>query len=225
MKYSYNLNQYLKLSLDEKLKTYLSEKQAFEMSREFKDDEVIDAYMILKNDVIFDDNIPNFFLRKSALNILKNAIDEFKAMGFKIKIYELYRSFSKQKKEFDEISEIMQKKYPNLKDEDLWEKITEFIADPSLSPPHCTGGALDITLVRDGLEIDMGTKVNEISSKSNLISTDITKEQQENRKMLYSIMIKCGFAPIASEWWHFSYGDMYWACFYNKKIKYDVIDM
>lgn len=225
MKYSYNLNQYLKLSLDEKLKTYLSEKQAFEMSREFKDDEVIDAYMILKNDVIFDDNIPNFFLRKSALNILKNAIDEFKAMGFKIKIYELYRSFSKQKKEFDEISDIMQKKYPNLKDEDLWEKITEFIADPSLSPPHCTGGALDITLVRDGLEIDMGTKVNEISSKSNLISTDITKEQQENRKMLYSIMIKCGFAPIASEWWHFSYGDMYWACFYNKKIKYDVIDM
>ena len=225
MKYSYDLNKYLKLSLNEKLETYLSEKEAFKMSRDFSNDPIIDTYDFLKNHVIFDKDIPNFLFRHSAFKILKNVISELQSKGYKVKIYELYRSFKKQTREFDEISEMMKDKYPELNKSDLWEKITEFIADPSLSPPHCTGGAMDITLFKNGEEVDMGTKVNEITEKSNLMYENLSNEQKQNRKILYQVMIKHGFAPIASEWWHFSHGDMYWASFFNEKVKYDVIDL
>ena len=34
---------------------------------------------------------------------------------------------------------------------------------------------------------------------------------KQNRKMLYDVMAEQGFINYPTEWWHFSYGDRYWA--------------
>ena len=35
----------------------------------------------------------------------------------------------------------------------------------------------------------------------------ITKQQKKNRKILRDAMLKAGFKPIDSEWWHFTLKD------------------
>lgn len=39
---------------------------------------------------------------------------------------------------------------------------------------------------------------------------------RENRRLLYELMTEAGFTNLPSEWWHYDYGDRFWA-YYNKK--------
>nr|WP_272876316.1 M15 family metallopeptidase [Allochromatium tepidum] len=36
---------------------------------------------------------------------------------------------------------------------------------------------------------------------------------QAHRRLLLLAMLQAGFAPMPSEWWHYSYGDCYWAAY------------
>jgi D-alanyl-D-alanine dipeptidase len=94
-----------------------------------------------------------------------------------------------------------------------------FVAVPSVAG-HPTGGAVDATIVdAQGKELDMGTKIGDFSDpeKIKTFSKKISKKQLKNRLLLHEVMVKEGFAPFYGEWWHFSYGDREWACFYGKK--------
>lgn len=42
-------------------------------------------------------------------------------------------------------------------------------------------------------------------------STKISIEAQENRKIMNAVLSKVGFVNYATEYWHWSYGDRYWA--------------
>lgn len=39
----------------------------------------------------------------------------------------------------------------------------------------------------------------------------ISEAAQQNRNLLHEIMSNHGFINYPTEWWHFSYGDRYWA--------------
>jgi D-alanyl-D-alanine dipeptidase len=45
----------------------------------------------------------------------------------------------------------------------------------------------------------------------------ISKTAQQNRMLLLEIMQAQGFINYPTEWWHFSYGDRYWA--YHQPVK------
>ena len=45
----------------------------------------------------------------------------------------------------------------------------------------------------------------------------ISKEAQNNRKLLLTILEQQGFINYPNEWWHFSYGDRYWAYYQSDK--------
>lgn len=89
-------------------------------------------------------------------------------------------------------------------------------ADPATPPPHSTGAALDITLVRDHQEtLDMGSPIDEISPRSHpdhfaTVTTPTAQQYHQNRQILKQIMIAAGFQQHPQEWWHFSYGDQMW---------------
>jgi len=48
----------------------------------------------------------------------------------------------------------------------------------------------------------------------------LTKIQKENRQLLIDIMTNVGFVNYPYEWWHWSYGDKYWA--YIKKRRFAI---
>ncbi len=89
--------------------------------------------------------------------------------------------------------------------------------DPSTPPPHSTGAALDVTLVdAAGQTIDMGSPIDEMSPRSfpdHFQDNPKPQAQQAHihRKLLDQVMSESGFVRHTHEWWHFSYGDQFWA--------------
>lgn len=120
-----------------------------------------------------------------------------------------------QKKYFDSYSQNLATQYPEWERDKVYLEASKFVAPPE-SAPHTTGGAVDLTLAdRNGLEIDMGTKydANPIVSKNTCFTKaqNITKEAKTNRKILIDVLSGAGFVNYPFEWWHWSYGDRYWA--------------
>lgn len=84
-------------------------------------------------------------------------------------------------------------------------------------PPHCTGGALDISLVDEkGEEINLSEPFPKFYDEPQLISEKISPKVQELRFILNKIMLEQGFVANPKEYWHFSSGD---------KSKYGEIDL
>lgn len=83
-------------------------------------------------------------------------------------------------------------------------------------PPHSTGGAVDIEIVdKDGLPLDFGMKLSDWNVvPPDLCATqfdEITDAAASNRRLLVETLLAEGFVNYPREWWHFSYGDQYWA--------------
>jgi D-alanyl-D-alanine dipeptidase len=87
---------------------------------------------------------------------------------------------------------------------------------PLAYEPHFTGGAVDLTLCTDnGVELDLGTAVNPTpnghETSHNTPTTIISAEANRNRRILRDALTTTGFVNHPTLWWHWSYGDRYWA--------------
>lgn len=147
--------------------------------------------------------------------------------GYKFLVKEAYRPLSRQRKSFEEAFEEYGKQYPMKTDNEIYELTCQYVAPVEVAG-HPTGGAIDITLIKEGIEIEMGTKFNDIPIKpENLTYTHsayIKDESKENRKILIKCMEKAGFENYPTEWWHWSYGDSYWAFLNNCNALYAPVD-
>lgn len=136
--------------------------------------------------------------------------------GVGLCLEEAYRSFEQQQFLFDRYVDDLRTEL-GIDDEDrLAEEATKYVARPQGVPPHSTGGAVDVTLVtREGEELDMGS----VSDDTPLMNGDlnymhspsVTERARKNRTMLADAMTQAGFVNYPAEWWHWSYGDQYWA--------------
>ena len=89
----------------------------------------------------------------------------------------------------------------------------KFFAPPDAKAPpgHCTGGAVDVTLVDiGGRPLDMTSPFTRWDAAYTFID-GLTPTARENRARLYDAMLGAGFSNCRDEWWHWSYGDSAWA--------------
>ncbi|MFD3933175.1 M15 family metallopeptidase [Streptomyces sp. NPDC058614] len=87
---------------------------------------------------------------------------------------------------------------------------------PVEAAPRCAGVALDLTLVdADGVELGMGGAVNGRrcgdEKSCPLDAPGLSAQARHNRDLLVRAMRAAGFVNYPTEWWHWSYGDRYWA--------------
>lgn len=220
-----SLPSYAALDRTERLSAYLVEDVAATVSLEPVDDPLCDLRTIPGNDVLaYASSLPNASLRRAAAERLISVGRMLANNGYVLELLEAFRPYEKQKKEFDNISALLAKEYPELSKKALWRKITEFIADPDLCPPHLTGGAVDVRLLRAvGNTVDMGAEINALSPVAALMSSDISPEARQARDALIDAFLTHEFAPMPTEWWHFSFGDRYWGAFYDRPAIYDTI--
>ncbi|MFF4056242.1 M15 family metallopeptidase [Streptomyces sp. NPDC001668] len=85
---------------------------------------------------------------------------------------------------------------------------------PDATSPR--GAAVDLTLAdADGRELDLGTAMNANPEESDGAcytgAADITEEAKANRAVLGDALSTAGLVNYPTEWWHWSYGDRYWA--------------
>jgi D-alanyl-D-alanine dipeptidase len=89
-----------------------------------------------------------------------------------------------------------------------------YVANPNTKTGsiHNYGCAVDLTIAdKDGKPIDLGTpfdffgKAAQPRHEFTLLKTGkLTHAQWANRLLLREVMVRAGFIPIASEWWHFN---------------------
>ncbi len=161
-----------------------------------------------------------FLVRKTIaeklIEISQNLIDDLRLL-----VIEGYRPLSLQTKYFTRYSRELEIAHPDWDKEKIHNEVSKFVAPPDIILPHSTGGAVDLTLVKDdGTELDMGTSLNVDPEESKnacfTFAANISESAKKNRQALIDNMSKFGFVNYPSEWWHWSYGDRYWAYTKNK---------
>ncbi len=146
---------------------------------------------------------------------------------WKIVVKAGFRPLSVQKSLFKDFKLYLKDKHPDWSQERIVSETRLMVSDPSLlTPPHTAGAAVDIEVRHSsGSLVDFGSRANSDGEVAHTFSAAISKTQQENRITLLEAMIDVGFANLAQEWWHFSYGDQYWAVFYDKPTAlYDTVE-
>ncbi len=130
-------------------------------------------------------------LREETAKKLAAANAEFMADGYRLKIWDAYRPLSVQ--------------------EALWEQKPDpvYVADPETGSNHNRGAAVDVTLVdEEGRELEMPTGFDVFTAEASRSYPDMSSEARENMEYLTEVMVKNGFTPIESEWWHFNDADV-----------------
>ncbi len=94
---------------------------------------------------------------------------------------------------------------PQYVQEELWKSSPnpEFLADPKKGSPHTRGIAVDLTLTKNNLELDMGTDFDDFTEKAFHLSKKVPIKARRNRSLLLSIMTLSGFDFYQKEWWHY----------------------
>lgn len=168
------------------------------------------------------------YLRKTVYDKLSKLDNMIKNKGYKIKLYDAYRSLDEQKKSWEKRIAETRRLFPDVSEEEIVRITTLKVANPTEGVGgHQTGGAIDITLVdKNGKELDMGSKYEEHIEQTKSYSKELSEEQARNRKYLFDKMKELDFINYPTEWWHFSYGDKMWAAYKGlKSCFYGYIDL
>jgi zinc D-Ala-D-Ala dipeptidase len=146
---------------------------------------------------------------------LANASQALSLKGLRLLVREGYRPLSLQRAYFDRRLGQLRVEYPSTPEDRLVELTSRYAAPPEVAA-HPTGAAVDLTLATpDGIELDMGSVLNATDEESSgacyTACQFISRNARENRQVLAAAMEYAGFVNYPSEWWHWSYGDRYWA--------------
>lgn len=161
---------------------------------------------------------PTALLTKQAADSLRAVSDDVKRMGYRLKIYDAYRP----QKAVDHfvrwagaVNDTLMKRYfyPDLDKSVLFAQ--EYIMEKS---GHTRGSTVDLTLfdMTTEKELDMGGTFDWFGHESHpdfggnpvtgvyTPNDFITKEQFAHRMILRNAMLRHGFKPLDTEWWHFT---------------------
>ena len=171
---------------------------------------------------------PTALLTRVAADSLRAVSDDVVSQGYRLKIYDAYRpqmGVDNFVRWAENVSDTLMKAYfyPDLDKSVLFEQ--EYIYEKS---GHTRGSTVDLTLfdMQTEKELDMGGTFDWFGPESHPdfcgnpetaeytgdnskspAGRSITPEQFANRMILREAMLRHGFKPIDSEWWHFTLKD------------------
>jgi zinc D-Ala-D-Ala dipeptidase len=168
------------------------------------------------------DNTDYTKMRKSVYDKLVLA-QSLLPKGIKLCVYEGYRSLKLQRTLFENKLTEVKASHPKWTEKQVFDETIKLVSpltnmDGSRNvPTHSTGAAVDVYLIDDsGKPLDMGLLVKDwIQDKDGALSqTDsqrISPEAQQNRNIMNQALSAVGLVNYPTEYWHWSYGDRYWA--------------
>lgn len=153
---------------------------------------------------------PCALITEEAAEALKAVSDDVMEQGYRLKIYDAYRPrmavdhFVRWAEDLD-AEEMKPYFYPEVDKTLLFEQ--GYIDAKS---GHSRGSTVDLTLfdMETEKEVDMGGTFDYFGELSHPDYTEgLTEEQIANRNILREAMIRHGFKPLDTEWWHFTLAD------------------
>lgn len=129
-------------------------------------------------------------------------------------LVEGHRSPLDQQRIWDRYSAEVARAHPAADAEER-RRLTSRFVSPLEVAPHVAGAAVDVTLVdRHGGPVDLGTPVDatwEESDGACRFEAPIGPRARAERTALARALHLAGFVNYPTEWWHWSFGDRYWA--------------
>lgn len=164
---------------------------------------------------------PTALLTRQAADSLRAVSDDVKAQGFRLKIYDAYRpqcAVDHFVRWASDVKDTLMRRYfyPDVDKSKLFER--EYIMAKS---GHTRGSTVDLTLfdMNTEKELDMGGTFDWFGHESHpdfggnpeagsyTPNDSITEQQFNNRMILREAMVRHGFKPLSTEWWHFTLKD------------------
>lgn len=158
-------------------------------------------------------------LRETVAQKLALAADKL-PQGYAILIFDALRPLRVQRAIYEQFRTRFLREKPGISEEELTALLDDFVAKPvkclERPAPHTTGGAVDLTLCKDGLPLDMGTGFDDLTGLAHTYALEEDcpagwESSRDNRRLLYNLMTSVGFVNYRCEWWHYAYGERQWA--------------
>jgi D-alanyl-D-alanine dipeptidase len=147
---------------------------------------------------------PLCLLTREAAAALAEVARDLEPRGLKLKVFDCYRPrravahFLRWAQALNDVKTKSQY-YPDMEKSRLFSD--GYIARHS---GHSRGSTVDLTIVSESGELDMGTPFDFLSPRSNTSNPNVSAEARKNRALLAAAMSKRGFRPYGKEWWHFT---------------------
>ena len=149
---------------------------------------------------------PKAYLTREAADSLRAVSEDVMRLGYRLKIFDAYRpqcAVDHFVRWAADVSDTTMRRYfyPDVDKSRLFE--LDYIARYS---GHTRGSTVDLTLfdMATGKEVDMGGPFDFFGDRSHPDYRGVTPEQYANRMILRDAMLRHGFRPLYSEWWHFT---------------------
>jgi D-alanyl-D-alanine dipeptidase len=126
-----------------------------------------------------------------------------------------YRPPTLQRSIFNGYVTTLRQLHPEASEADIRTAATRWVA-PLETAGHVAGAAIDLTMCTEhGVEIDMGSPEaatpEESSGACYTLAPGLPAQAQHNRAVMIEVLTSVGMVNYPTEWWHWSYGDRYWA--------------
>lgn len=150
--------------------------------------------------------------------------------GF-ILVWDALRTMQTQRYIYDEERRKLAERRADLDDAGIDALLGTYVRPPRFDPPppHTTGGAVDVTIMIDGVDNVLGD-FDDFSDfgrsdyfDRNEARTQSEAEAKHYREILSSAMQSAGFVGIPEEWWHWEYGTRLWAEERDEEVVFDTI--
>jgi D-alanyl-D-alanine dipeptidase len=179
-----------------------------------------EALVDVRGDLLVDDRKhkdahgAEVHLRQSVLDRLLRA-QALLPGGLRLLFVEGYRPPALQRRYFEEYADELRAGHPDWSADRIRASASRFVSPPEIAP-HSAGAAVDLTLAdAEGRELDLGTEMNASPEQSDgacyTAAPNVTDEARVNRALLGAALEAAGLVNYPTEWWHWSYGDRYWA--------------
>jgi len=152
-------------------------------------------------------------IRAGVLDRLRSAAQQLPS-GVRLCWVEGYRHATVQSRYFEEYRAEVARANADLSDEQSELLASRYVSPPAVAP-HVSGAAIDLTLCdEEGVQLDLGTPVNASPEESQgrcYFDADVGNQARHHRQVLMAALSGAGLVNYPTEWWHWSYGDRYWA--------------
>ena len=135
--------------------------------------------------------------------------------GIGLRVVEGHRSVAAQQSIITAYAAEVCAARPGISERELAALTSRYVAPVEVAP-HVAGAAVDLTLVDAcGDELDLGTPIDATPERSDgrcyFAADGIGADARAHRALLAGVLGGAGLVNYPTEWWHWSYGDRYWA--------------
>ncbi|MFC1408641.1 M15 family metallopeptidase [Streptacidiphilus sp. N1-12] len=135
--------------------------------------------------------------------------------GITLHLSEGFRRASQQQAIISSYRALLRRDRPTAPDAEL-DRLTSRYVAPLAVAPHVAGAAVDLTLAdADGNPLPLGCALDATPEESDgacyFAAPGISAEARRNRELLQRALGGAGLVNYPTEWWHWSFGDRYWA--------------